>query len=111
MDILVINLISPKSEAFSYFCNNLQLIKQKKGNFCKIFFNNYLNIFHIFQIDTGGPGVNPAKYGVDQFKARVEVRIECNNLLNKDVMSKSDPCAAFYMMKGGRWEEVIYFTF
>ena len=54
----------------------------------------------------GGPGGRGGKPGADQFKSRVELRIECKNLLNKDVMSKSDPCAAFYMMRGGRWEEV-----
>ncbi|XP_035827154.1 copine-3 isoform X2 [Aplysia californica] len=54
----------------------------------------------------GGAGGRATNPGADQFKSRVEIRIECKNLLNKDVMSKSDPCAAFYMMRAGRWEEM-----
>ncbi|CAG5131604.1 unnamed protein product, partial [Candidula unifasciata] len=44
--------------------------------------------------------------GTDQFKSRVEIRIECKNLINMDIMSKSDPCAVLMMMVAGRWEEV-----
>ncbi|RUS76350.1 hypothetical protein EGW08_015880, partial [Elysia chlorotica] len=53
----------------------------------------------------GGDG-RVTRPGTDQFKTRVEIRIECRNLLNKDVLSKSDPCACLYMMRAGRWEEV-----
>ena len=38
--------------------------------------------------------------------SRVELRIRCKDLLNKDVTSKSDPCAVIYMQEGGRWYEV-----
>ncbi|XP_059147710.1 copine-3-like isoform X2 [Physella acuta] len=51
----------------------------------------------------GAAGVN--RPGADQFKSRVEIQLECKNLLNKDLLSKSDPCAVLYMMRGGRWEE------
>ena len=52
------------------------------------------------------PAATSRPPAVDQFKSRVELRIECNNLLNKDVMSKSDPCAAIYIMTAGSWHEV-----
>lgn len=43
----------------------------------------------------------------DECLSKVELSIQCNNLLNKDVMSKSDPCAVLYMSrKGGRMEEI-----
>lgn len=42
----------------------------------------------------------------DQYATKVELRIECRNLLNKDIMSKSDPCAVLYQQRQGRWEEV-----
>ena len=38
--------------------------------------------------------------------SKVEVRISCNGLLNKDVTSKSDPCAVIYMMDKEKWFEV-----
>ena len=38
--------------------------------------------------------------------SRVELRIRCKDLINKDVTSKSDPCAVIYMQEGGRWYEV-----
>ena len=41
--------------------------------------------------------------------SRVELHIRCKDLLNKDVTSKSDPCAVFYMQEGGRWYEVCTF--
>lgn len=44
--------------------------------------------------------------GQEQFASKVELRLECRGLLNKDVMSKSDPCAVLYMDHKGRWEEV-----
>ncbi|XP_046549365.1 LOW QUALITY PROTEIN: copine-3-like [Haliotis rubra] len=43
----------------------------------------------------------------DQCVSKVELRIECRNLLDKDVMSKSDPCAVLYMSRrGGHWDEI-----
>ncbi|XP_076469847.1 copine-3-like [Babylonia areolata] len=42
-----------------------------------------------------------------QCLSKVEVRIECRNLLNKDVTSKSDPCAVMYMAKPGGSEHEV----
>ncbi|XP_059176110.1 copine-3-like [Physella acuta] len=43
----------------------------------------------------------------DEFLSKVELFIECKNLLNRDVMSKSDPCAVLYMSrKGGQMDEI-----
>ena len=53
----------------------------------------------------GGAGRTPARPG-QEFVSKVELRLECRNLLNKDVMSKSDPCAVLYMFNHGRYEEV-----
>ncbi|KAK7115091.1 copine-3-like isoform X2 [Littorina saxatilis] len=53
-----------------------------------------------------------APYGVPQAAeqqclSRVELRVECRNLINKDVMSKSDPCAVMSMsQRGGYMAEV-----
>jgi len=38
--------------------------------------------------------------------SKVEIRVSCDKLLNKDVTSKSDPCCLLYMMTGGKWLEV-----
>ena len=38
--------------------------------------------------------------------SHVELRIECHDLMNKDVGSKSDPCAAMYAYQRGNWKEV-----
>lgn len=38
--------------------------------------------------------------------SKVEVRIKCKNLLNRDVMSKSDPMVACYLVKDGISTEV-----
>ncbi|XP_059147817.1 copine-3-like [Physella acuta] len=51
----------------------------------------------------GAAGVNTP--GPDLFKSRVEIQLECKNLLNKDLLSKSDPCAALYTLCAGKWEE------
>ncbi|KAK0045850.1 copine-3 [Biomphalaria pfeifferi] len=43
----------------------------------------------------------------NEFLSKVELYIECKNLLNRDVMSKSDPCAVLYMSrKGGPMDEI-----
>ncbi|KAL8612435.1 hypothetical protein ACOMHN_008420 [Nucella lapillus] len=51
-------------------------------------------------------GRPPARPGQDLFVSKVELRVECRSLLDKDVMSKSDPCAVLYMQNAGRYEEV-----
>ena len=38
--------------------------------------------------------------------SKVELRIECRKLLNKDITSKSDPCAVLYIFQGGNYTEV-----
>ena len=38
--------------------------------------------------------------------SKVELRIECRKLLNKDITSKSDPCAVLSISHGGKWTEV-----
>jgi len=40
--------------------------------------------------------------------SKVELRISCRRLLNKDTMSKSDPCAVLYVQDGGNLVEVSY---
>ncbi|KAK7114316.1 hypothetical protein V1264_000394 [Littorina saxatilis] len=54
----------------------------------------------------GAAGRPPARPGQDQFTSKVELRVECRSLLDKDVMSKSDPCAVLYMFRNGRYEEL-----
>ncbi|XP_067651173.1 copine-3-like isoform X4 [Haliotis asinina] len=41
-----------------------------------------------------------------QCVTKVELRVECKNLKNKDVMSKSDPCAVLLMQEGSQWKEL-----
>lgn len=44
---------------------------------------------------------------VDECVSKVEISVECKNLLNKDTLSKSDPCAVLYMSRGnGQMTEV-----
>lgn len=45
--------------------------------------------------------------------SRVELRVECKDLKKKDEFSKSDPCAALYVLsrKSQKWEEVINSVF
>ena len=38
--------------------------------------------------------------------SKVEITIRCNNLLDKDILSKSDPCCVVHIMNGGQWYEV-----
>ncbi|XP_041375349.1 copine-3-like isoform X2 [Gigantopelta aegis] len=52
-----------------------------------------------------GPGIAPPPTA--ECVSKVELRLECRNLLNLDVMSKSDPCAVLYMSRrGGHWDEI-----
>uniref|UniRef100_H2ZQ72 C2 domain-containing protein n=1 Tax=Ciona savignyi TaxID=51511 RepID=H2ZQ72_CIOSA len=37
--------------------------------------------------------------------SKVELRISCKDLLNKDLLSKSDPICAVMLMRDGRWYE------
>ena len=38
--------------------------------------------------------------------SKVEMRISCKGLQDKDVLSKSDPMVAVYLFEGSRWVEV-----
>lgn len=38
--------------------------------------------------------------------SKVELRLSCRKLLNKDITSKSDPCAVLFVNTGGQWIEV-----
>lgn len=49
------------------------------------------------------PSVPPVS---DECVTLVELYIKCRNLLNKDVMSLSDPLAAVYIFERGCWKEV-----
>jgi hypothetical protein len=40
--------------------------------------------------------------------SRVQLNISCKNLLDKDVMSKSDPMCVVMLLKNNSWEEVLY---
>ncbi|XP_076469966.1 copine-3-like [Babylonia areolata] len=44
-----------------------------------------------------GPGL--------QCVSKVELRIECRSLRNRDTMSKSDPCAVLFLHNGHKWME------
>ncbi|XP_064641823.1 copine-3-like isoform X2 [Lineus longissimus] len=49
----------------------------------------------------------PLATGPGTMCSKVEIRIECEDLLNKDTTSKSDPCAVLMMLRGGKhWYEV-----
>ncbi|KAK6185840.1 hypothetical protein SNE40_007986 [Patella caerulea] len=44
--------------------------------------------------------------GTTECVSKVDVRIECKNLMNKDTTSKSDPCAVLYISRaGGKLQE------
>lgn len=38
--------------------------------------------------------------------SKVEVHISCDKLMDRDIVSKSDPCCLLYVMITGRWVEV-----
>ena len=45
----------------------------------------------------------------DECLSKVTLYVECKNLIDKDALSKSDPCAVLYMSrKGGHFVEVMY---
>ncbi|XP_053401185.1 copine-3-like isoform X2 [Mercenaria mercenaria] len=37
--------------------------------------------------------------------SKLELRISCRKLMNKDITSKSDPCAVLFVNQGGQWIE------
>ncbi|XP_076470545.1 copine-3-like [Babylonia areolata] len=73
----------------------------------------------LFAGGEGGRKQTAAPYGVapgavplprvlqeEDSQTKVELTLVCSNLLNKDFLSKSDPCAVLYMFKGGEYKEV-----
>lgn len=47
-----------------------------------------------------------------QCVTKVELNVSCDNLLDKDVTSKSDPlCVLFLSTSGQQWYEVILYAF
>ena len=54
----------------------------------------------------GYPGGVGGGGGAMQCVSKVELRIECLNLRNRDAMSKSDPCAVLFLHNGHKWQEV-----
>jgi len=38
--------------------------------------------------------------------SKVEVHISCDKLMDRDLMSKSDPCCLLYVLTGNNWVEV-----
>lgn len=48
----------------------------------------------------------PAIQGGSVPVSKIELHIKCTNLIDKDVTSKSDPCAVLYLQDKGRWYEV-----
>lgn len=54
-----------------------------------------------------GYGYNPpgVRGPAMQCVSKVELRIECHSLRNRDTMSKSDPCAVLFLHNGHKWME------
>ena len=52
------------------------------------------------------PGYGPAGNAATLVQ-KIELRLACKNLPNKDVGSKSDPCAVVYFKVGEKFKEVI----
>ncbi|GFN97502.1 copine-3-like, partial [Plakobranchus ocellatus] len=50
------------------------------------------------------PGYGPAGSAASLVQ-KVELRLACKNLPNKDIGSKSDPCAVFYFKVGDKFKE------
>ncbi|GAB1601873.1 copine-3-like isoform X2 [Argonauta hians] len=48
----------------------------------------------------------PTRPSSEEYASQVEIRIHCKNLVNKDLTSKSDPCAALYLSEKGKWVEI-----
>ena len=61
-------------------------------------------VYFAMQASYGPPP--PTAPSMSQCVTRVQLNISCRNLLDKDVMSKSDPMAVVMILKEGRWFEV-----
>ena len=48
--------------------------------------------------------------GASQYVTRVQLNISCKNLMDKDVMSKSDPLAVVLLLNNNNWVEVRMLT-
>ena len=62
------------------------------------------------QMNGGGPGMMSSMAGAEMPTSTVEVSIRCSDLIDRDIMSKSDPlCAVFQKIgnnKNVKWMEV-----
>lgn len=61
-------------------------------------------VYFAMQASYGPPP--PTVPSTSQCVTRVQLNISCRNLLDKDVMSKSDPMAVVMMLKNSSWFEV-----
>lgn len=57
-----------------------------------------------------GPGPGPGP-GPTSLTTKVELTISCENLMDMDVFSKSDPLCALYLNTGSHWYEVCIGTY
>lgn len=60
-------------------------------------------VYLTMQASYGPPPTAPS---MSQCVSRVQLNISCRNLLDKDVMSKSDPMAVVTLLRDGSWFEV-----
>jgi len=62
------------------------------------------------QMNAGGPGMMSSMAGSEMPTSTVEVSIRCSDLIDRDIMSKSDPlCAVFQKIgnnKNAKWMEI-----
>lgn len=56
-------------------------------------------------------GVPVSGPGAANLATKVELTISCENLMDMDVFSKSDPLCALYLNTGSHWYEVCIVTF
>lgn len=54
----------------------------------------------------GAPAAGPAPVGSQYCVCKVELSVSGQNLLDRDVTSKSDPFCVLFTENGGRWIEV-----
>lgn len=66
-------------------------------------------VYFVMQASYGPPRPPPTAPSMSQCVTRVQLNISCRNLLDKDVMSKSDPMAVVMILKDGSWFEVSLF--
>ena len=64
------------------------------------------------QMNAGGPGMMSSMAGSEMPTSTVEVSIRCSDLIDRDIMSKSDPlCAVFQKTgnnKNAKWANPLF---